>query len=106
VTREEARLDWSMPARELERRVRAFDPAPGAWTTLAGAPLRIWQARALEGTSAPPGQVLCADRQGVRVATGEGDLLVKRLQLAGGRPVAVADYLNAHRAPVGQTLGH
>ena len=95
----EARLDWSLPATVLADKVRAFNPWPVAEAELAGDRLRIHEARAiplLHGQ--PPGTVLAATREGLDVACGEGALRLRLVQREGGRPVAVADYLNARPA--------
>ncbi len=95
----EARLDWSLPATELANKVRAFNPWPVAEAELAGERLRIHEARAIPLVHGqPPGTVLAATREGLDVACGEGALRLRQVQREGGRPVAVADYLNARPA--------
>jgi methionyl-tRNA formyltransferase len=107
VERSEAELHWDAPAHLLDRQVRAFNPWPVAYTTLGGIHVRVWEAGPIErAETATPGTVLAADRSGIDVATGEGALRVRVLQLPGGRPVGAGDYLNAHPSPVGQVLGH
>ncbi len=92
----EARLDWSLPAPALERTVRAFDPWPVAEADIGGERLRIWSARAMDiRHAASPGQVLAAGPGGIDVACGEGVLRILDVQRAGGRRIAVRDYLNA-----------
>jgi len=92
----EARLDFSRPADELERQVRAFDPWPVAEGAIAGEPLRIWAAQALElDHHATPGSVLAAGRNGIDIACGHGALRVTALQRAGGKRIGANDYLNA-----------
>jgi methionyl-tRNA formyltransferase len=95
IRKEEARIDWSRPAVEIERQVRAFNPWPVAETLHAGEPLRVWQARAMRGAGSP-GAVLGAGREGIDVGTGEGVLRVLSLQLPGKRPTDARDFLNAH----------
>ncbi|KLD64341.1 methionyl-tRNA formyltransferase [Dyella japonica] len=90
----EARLDFTKPAMELERQVRAFDPWPVAEGDVAGETLRIWAARAIEGSGAP-GSVLGMSREGIDIACGEGALRVTALQRAGGKRITAADYCNA-----------
>jgi len=90
----EARLDFTRPAIELERQVRAFDPWPVAEGDVAGETLRIWAARAIEGSGAP-GSVLGMSREGIDIACGEGVLRVTALQRAGGKRITAADYCNA-----------
>lgn len=92
----EARLDFGRPAGELERQVRAFDPWPVAEGEIAGEPLRIWAARAIElDHDAVPGSVLAAGRDGIDLACGHGALRVTALQRAGGKRIDAIDYLNA-----------
>jgi methionyl-tRNA formyltransferase len=93
----EAKLDFTRPAIELERQVRAFDPWPVAEGELGGEPLRIWAARAIEGRGTP-GTLLGMSRDGIDVACGEGALRVTALQRAGGKRITAADYLNAIKA--------
>jgi methionyl-tRNA formyltransferase len=94
----EARLDWSRPAIELERKVRAFNPWPVAEAQLGGERVRIHGAVAIEAPqSAPPGSVLAAGRDGIDVACGKGALRIRVLQREGGKAITAADYLNARR---------
>jgi len=91
----EAVMDWSLPAVELERRVRAFNPWPVAETVYDGAVLRVWRAQALEGrTDGRPGDVL-PNPKALDVVTGDGILRLLEVQLPGGKRLAAADFLNA-----------
>ncbi len=95
LSKEEAELDWSAPAEQLARAVRAYKPWPVAYTRYAGQPLRIWQAEALsQPAAASPGTVTAAGRDGIEVATGVGTLRVLELQAAGGRVQPAADFAN------------
>jgi len=96
LSKDEAKLDWSRPAVELERAVRAFDPWPVCHTTLNGEPLKVWAARLGEGQG-EPGKILDASRDGLLVGCGEGSLLLTRVQLPGGKPLAFADLFNSRR---------
>jgi methionyl-tRNA formyltransferase len=92
----EARLDFSRPAIELERQVRAFDPWPVAEGEIAGENVRIWAAQALDrDADAAPGAVTAASRDGIELACGQGVLRVTALQRPGGKRISAADYLNA-----------
>jgi methionyl-tRNA formyltransferase len=92
----EAKLDFRRPALDLERQVRAFDPWPVAEGEIAGEPLRIWAAQAIElDHHAAPGHVLVAGRDGIDLACGTGALRVTAVQRAGGKRIGAIDYLNA-----------
>ena len=95
----EARLDWSRPAAELARTVRAFNPWPVAEAEVAGERLRIHEAQALETgpAAATPGTLLATSRQGLDIACGQGVLRLRMVQREGGRAITAADWLNARR---------
>lgn len=105
----EGRLDWSLPAVELERRVRAFHPWPGAGTRLPnGTELAVWRARVpadvLVPEDAAPGTVLESGPRWV-VATGAGALELLEVQAAGKRALPAADFLRGARLAPGERLG-
>jgi len=98
LDRDEGLIDWSLPAADIECRVRALQPWPVARTRLEGEPLRIWSARVLDENApshCPPGTVLASGRDGIDVATGHGLLRLLSLQPAGRRPVTAGDFANA-----------
>jgi methionyl-tRNA formyltransferase len=96
LAKEESRLDFRRSAQELERRLRAFQPWPGAEALVDGDRLRIHAAKALPlAHGQAPGSILAASRAGLDLACGEGALRLLVVQREGGRPVAIGDYLNA-----------
>lgn len=100
----EAQIDWQLSAAVLARRIRAFNPVPVAWTRLDGERLRLWNARAFdEPAAAAPGTVLGADSEGLRIATGDGSLLVTELQFAGGKAMPAREAARG-RSLVGRRL--
>ena len=100
LSKENAALDWTRPALELERQVRAFNPWPVAETIYRDQPLRIWQAAALPAATGAiaPGTVLNQTGD-LDVATGQGLLRLLEVQLPGGRRIAGRDFLNARAEP-------
>lgn len=96
LEKHEARLDWSMSAIDLERRIRAFNPWPVAATLYRGEIMRIWLAQSLdESAGAEPGTILEREKT-LDVATGSGVLRVIEVQLPGGRRMSAQAFLNAH----------
>ncbi|KAF0163872.1 MAG: methionyl-tRNA formyltransferase [Rhodocyclaceae bacterium] len=95
IDKAEARLDWNQPAETLARRLRAFNPFPGAVLTLAGEPVKVWRGDVVVA-SGRPGQVLAADANGIMVACGEGALRLTELQKSGGRRLTSADFLHGN----------
>lgn len=96
LSKDEARMDWKMPASQLERNIRAFNPWPVAWTVADGNNIKVWQATVLtESTDVAPGTVLRADKKGIVVATGEGALSIQTLQIPGKKAMSAADVINA-----------
>jgi methionyl-tRNA formyltransferase len=135
LSKQEAKLDWSRSAAELDRAVRAFNPVPGAWTLLDGAPLKIWSARGVAGfgvakdaktpgganalqgdtdihlavapeRSYAPGEVLPADAGQLMIACGNGLLRLEELQPAGSKRMSAAQFLSGRPLPPGFRLGH
>jgi methionyl-tRNA formyltransferase len=98
ISKAEALIDWREDAKHIERRVRAFNPVPVAETRWDGAQLRIWEAVQARGAAqnGAPGTVIEASDAGIDVACGSGSLRITRLQAAGRKPLAAAEFLRAH----------
>ena len=109
IKKEDALVDWSLPAQAIGAQVRAFDPWPVAFTTFAGVPLKIWNARALVGTtSSPHGSVVAIgdDGDSISVACGEGTILaIRDVQLSGKARMAACDFARGKRLQIGTLLG-
>jgi len=97
VEKAETRLNWTRPAEELERAVRAFRPSPGASARVGGAELKIWRARVADHPRLAPGDVAA----GLIVGCGEGALEILELQRAGGRRLSAPEFLRGHPLPAG-----
>ena len=104
LTKDEARIDWTRPAGHVARAIRAYDPAPGAWTLWAGDKLRIVRAQPCEGHGAP-GEVLADDAHRLVIACGDGALAVDEIQPAGGKRMDAAAFLAGHALTPGTRLG-
>lgn len=98
LSKEEARIDWSLSAVQLERCIRAFNPWPMSWLEIDGQPVKVWQASVIAvNTQAEPGTILEATKQGIQVATGDGILNLISLQPAGKKAMSAQDLLNSRR---------
>jgi methionyl-tRNA formyltransferase len=96
IEKAEAMIDWSRPAAETERRVRAFDPFPGAHFAYEGQPLKVWRSALRPGWGGAPGDVR-RDGAELQVACGEGALALLEVQRPGGRRMPVERFLQATR---------
>lgn len=103
ISKEEAALDWTRPAVELDRKIRAFNPFPGAYGMLDGAPLKIWRARPI-AASGVPGRILALTEGEMHIACGDGALAVSEVQKAGGKRLPVSAFLAGHALQVGDKL--
>ena len=106
IDKREAALDWTLSAEVLARRIRAFDPFPGASFSRGSEVVKVWQARAVDGQGAP-GSVLSVDGEGdgIVVACGAGALALTSLQRPGGRRQPVRDFLRGCAIGPGEQLG-
>lgn len=97
LSKEEARLDWSLSAVQLERCIRAFNPWPVSYFLIDDQPVKVWQASVLPHRSAQPGEILQTDKHGIQIATADGVLNLLSLQPAGKKAMAAQDLLNSRR---------
>jgi methionyl-tRNA formyltransferase len=104
VTPEDAEIDWGESCAQIERRLRAMRPAPGARTRLRGEPLKLWRASS-DARGGAPGTVLESGPAGVLIACGDGALRVSELQRAGGKRLRTEDFLRGCPIAAGERLG-
>lgn len=99
----DAEVNWLESAESLARRINAFNPVPGCFSTLQGERIKIWSAHATTGAPSEPGTVLSVSREGLIVACGDGVLCITEAQLPGAKRQHMADLVNgqAQRLPVG-----
>jgi methionyl-tRNA formyltransferase len=95
LNKAEAEIDWSQSAKDIDLKIRAFNPWPVAFTLLNGKPLRIYMSKVVEENSdQKPGTVISESSEGIVIATGDGVLSFSRLQLPGKKAMDVKDFIN------------
>lgn len=107
LKKEDGRLDFQRGAVELERQIRGMNPWPGAFTSIEGKTMKIWQASVgvEEQTSGgTPGRITEVGSAGMKVQTGKGILLLERIQMPGKKPLAVSDYIKGNQIEIGTIL--
>ena len=106
LEREDGRIDWNQSADSLARRVRAFTPWPGAFTTWRGRTLKVLRARPADGAlDGSPGSVVRLDDSTIAVLTGNGALEVHSLQMEGRRAMSATDFVRGYEDFIGSSLG-
>ena len=96
LSKEEARLDWNKSAKQLWQDIRAFNPWPVSYFEHQQSVIKVWQADySAELCSQAPGTIIAATKQGIEIATADGKLMIKTMQLPNKKPLDVADILNA-----------
>lgn len=108
LKRDDERIDWSRSSRDIANQVRALRPAPGAFTLWNGETLKVWRCAPLDAarpSAAAPGEVVCANADGIDVCTGDGVLRITELQPAGKKAMSAAELLNGGKLTAGAMLG-
>lgn len=96
-----AKIDWQRSAIEIDRQIRAFNPEPGAFTQLHGELIKVWEAALSPSVAnATPGRIVALNKDSITVACGEGSLILKKLQFAGGKILPVQVLLNSTKTPL------
>ena len=104
IQKQDAELDWTMDASKLERRVRAYNPVPGAWFHIDDKRTKCWRVRSVDNVDATPGKVVEYGREGIVIACGSGGLSLEELQLPGKRRVSAREFADQLDLS-GRTLG-
>jgi methionyl-tRNA formyltransferase len=108
LEKKDGKIDWKKSAVEIERKVRAFNPWPSAYTTLNGKMIKIIEAEVQEQTEAgpfgEPGKTYLGTNHSVAVQTGEGFLLVKKLQIQGEKPTSAEEFIRKNIDVIGDVL--
>ena len=105
VEREHARVNWELPSTHVSRIVRAYDPRPGAYTTLRGAEVKLFGVRVASDVRGDAGTVEAIDESGMLVACGEGGVRIGYAQPAGKRRLAALDWAQGRGVAVGDVFG-
>lgn len=105
IDREAARLPFDAPSDRVARLIRAYDPKPGAWAVLGGLEVRLFGARAVDGCSGAPGEVLEAGEDGLLVACGEGAVRIAEVHPAGKKRLAAAQWVRGRGVAMGEHFG-
>ena len=105
ISKEDGKIDFTEPAEAIDRKIRAFDPWPGAFCDMDGTTIKVWKAEPGPAGGSPdkaaPGTILSADAEGLRVQCGAGVLIIKEIQLPGKKRTQVRDYLLGHKIEAG-----
>jgi methionyl-tRNA formyltransferase len=104
IDKAEARIDWTRPAAELERHVRAFNPFPGAVTRLRGDDIKVWRAAVVPGEGASPGGIRRVGNEGIDVACGTRALRLVELQRPGGKRLSAEAFLRGYALAPGESF--
>ncbi len=106
LSKAEALLDWTQSATQLERAIRAYNPAPVAHSLLNGTTIKIWQARISDDVQGSPGTVLAINKHGIQVACGKGALYVEVLQRPNAKAMPAAQFVQGFVVKVGDYFGN
>jgi methionyl-tRNA formyltransferase len=102
--KDSAKLDWTKPVAETYNTIRAANPAPGAWTTLNGAEVKIYDAARMDGDGTP-GEIIDISEEGVTVQGNGGRILIKRVRPEASGKIPASEWASAITLKIGTTLG-
>ena len=105
ISKQDGKIDFSDPALVTDRKIRAFDPWPGAFCDFEGKTMKVWKAEPVDNESPEePGTVIKVDKEGMLVSCGEGELLITEIQMPGKKRTSVRDFLLGHTIEKGTKL--
>lgn len=105
LNKEIAKIDWNKSANDIHNLIRGLNPWPIAYTSYNNQTMKIYESRILEEKGhKEPGIILSVDKNGLKVACGEGTLLVKKIQFPNGKPLSIEQYLNGNSLEAGVKL--
>ncbi|PHM62279.1 methionyl-tRNA formyltransferase [Xenorhabdus ishibashii] len=98
LSKEEAKVDWNLPAIQIERCIRAFNPWPMSFFLIDDQPIKIWQSEVIaRQTTQAPGTIISADKKGIQIATADEILNITQLQPPGKKAMSATELLNSKR---------
>ena len=104
IKKEDGKIDWSKSAKEIERMTRAFYPWPTAWAIWNNKILKIIEADIVGGNNHEIGKIFLINKKELAVKCGDGNLIIKKLQLEGGKILSAKEFLNGHKDFMGSIL--
>jgi methionyl-tRNA formyltransferase len=105
LNKEMAAIDWKKSSREIHNLIRGLNPWPVAYTRYKGEVMKIYSSEVLEsGAASAPGTIEEVSKEGIRVSCGEGQLLIRKVQFPGGKPLEVSEYIKGHRIDTNEVL--
>lgn len=105
LSKETGRINWRLKNREIKNLIRGLNPWPVAYTEYNGENMKIYEAEVIDAkVNEVPGLILSVGKKGIEVATGEGILLIKKIQFPGGKPLRVEEYIKGNTIKEGMIL--
>lgn len=104
IQKSEAEIDWNQPAEKVSRHIRAFNPFPGAVSSLGGQACKLWMSTVVDGQG-QAGEIIGL-HNGIQVACGQGAITIETLQIAGGRRLSATEFLRGHPVKIGERFSH
>ena len=105
LSKETGKINWNNSAQDIHNLIRGLNPRPIAHTTYKGEPMKIYESEVLlQSSNKEPGVIIEVNKKGMKVSTGNGILLVKKIQFPNGKPLTIEQYINGKEIEVGCKL--